>query len=109
MSAAITCAQAGRLGGIRRAERLSKRKVREIGRRGALGATKGRRGVSKPDMKVVKKKKQMTARQLANLRPAKRGEVRNPLGINRGRTYSDRYEEVALSPLPEKIRQKINE
>jgi hypothetical protein len=60
-------------------------------------------------MRLVKKKKQMTARQLANLRPAKSGEVRNPRGINRGRTYSDRYEEVATSPLPEKIRLKINQ
>jgi hypothetical protein len=60
-------------------------------------------------MKMVKRKRQMTARQLANLRPAKSGEVRNPLGINRGRTYSDRYEEVAISPLPEKIRLKINQ
>jgi hypothetical protein len=47
-------------------------------------------------MKVVKKKKQMTARQLANLRPAKRGEVRNPRGINGGRTYS------ALNPSSER-------
>jgi hypothetical protein len=52
----------------------------------------------------------VTAISLANLRPpAKPGEVRNPLGINRGRTYSDRYEELALGPLPEKIRLKINE
>jgi hypothetical protein len=32
----ITCAEAGRLGGIRRAQRLSKRRIQDIGRRGAL-------------------------------------------------------------------------
>jgi hypothetical protein len=36
MSAGITCAEAGRLGGIRRTERLSKRQIQQIGRRGAL-------------------------------------------------------------------------
>ena len=54
-------------------------------------------------------KRKVNPKSLKNLRPPwKKGDVPNPLGINRGRTYSDRYEEVATSPLPEKIRLKIN-
>jgi hypothetical protein len=45
---------------------------------------------------------------LAALRPAKPGEVRNPLGINRRRPYSDANAETSLEPLPEPIRLKYN-
>jgi hypothetical protein len=59
-------------------------------------------------MSASKKKPKVSAKSLANLKPVKPGEVRNPLGINRGRTYSGFYEEVAKKPLPEKIRLKLN-
>jgi hypothetical protein len=47
---------------------------------------------------------------LAALGPTKikAGEVRNPLGINRKRPYSDRHNERAEDPIPEMIRLKLN-
>ena len=46
---------------------------------------------------------------LANLRPAKPGEVRNPLGINRKRPWTDRYYERSEGPLPEVLRLQFNQ
>jgi hypothetical protein len=44
----------------------------------------------------------------ANLKPAHKGEVRNPTGINRKRPYTDRHYEKAESLYPEKLRLKAN-
>jgi hypothetical protein len=48
---------------------------------------------------------------LANLKPAmiQPGEVRNPLGINRKRPWTDRYYERSEGPLPEILRRQFNE
>lgn len=46
---------------------------------------------------------------LANLKPAKPGEVRNALGINRKKPITDRYYERAEDALPDKIRRQFNE
>ena len=43
-----------------------------------------------------------------NLKPIKRGEVRNPLGINRKRPITAEYTIIATNPVPEPIRKKIN-
>ena len=48
------------------------------------------------------------AQSLANLKPAKPGEVRNPLGINRKRPWTETYSAMSESTLPEKIRLKFN-
>ena len=48
-------------------------------------------------------------KSLANLKPIKPGEVRNPLGINRKRPWSDRYSQRSEDPIPEKIRRKFNQ
>ncbi len=45
---------------------------------------------------------------LANLKPPQFGEVRNPLGINRKRPYSDRHAQQAESPVPDSLRRKVN-
>ena len=46
---------------------------------------------------------------LANLRPPwKPGEIPNPTGISRKRPITDHYYERAESPVPEKLREKIN-
>jgi len=37
------------------------------------------------------------------------GEVRNPLGINRKRPWTDRYYERSEAPLPEILRRQFNE
>src|ERR1700726_2342103 len=47
-------------------------------------------------------------KSLANLKPIKPGEVRNPLGINRKRPWSDRYSQRSEDPIPEKIRRQFN-
>ena len=47
-------------------------------------------------------------KSLANLRPAKKGEVRNPQGINRKRPFSDRYFAIAEEVMPEKLRKAFN-
>jgi uncharacterized membrane protein len=39
----------------------------------------------------------------------KKGEVRNPLGINRKTPMTDYYKQRALSKLPEKIRKQMNQ
>jgi hypothetical protein len=47
---------------------------------------------------------------LANLKPPiKPGEVRNPLGINRGRIISDNHEQLAGEVIPESLRLKVNQ
>lgn len=47
-------------------------------------------------------------KSLANLKPAKPGEVRNPQGINRKRPFSDLYLIDANAVVPEKWRRKLN-
>jgi hypothetical protein len=47
-------------------------------------------------------------KSLANLKPAKRGEARNPLGVNRNRPSSDRYFAIAEEVMPEKLRKAFN-
>jgi|SRR5215472_11227533 len=44
----------------------------------------------------------------ANLKPARRGEVRNPNGINRRRPITDRYAELSDEPLPLNLIQRFN-
>ena len=51
----------------------------------------------------------VTPKQRANLIPAKKGEVRNPLGINRKRPITDEYFGTSQDALPEALRKKINE
>jgi hypothetical protein len=48
----------------------------------------------------------VSEKSLANLKPAKPGEVRNPVGVNRKRPCTDRYYK---NPLPNLIRVKFNE
>jgi hypothetical protein len=48
----------------------------------------------------------VSEKSLANLNPAKPGEVRNPVGVNRKRPWTDRYYK---NPLPNLIRVKFNE
>lgn len=48
-------------------------------------------------------------KSLANLKPAKPGEVRNPKGINRKRPITDRYFERSELPMPEILRQQFNQ
>lgn len=57
---------------------------------------------------ILAKKMAVNPNSLKNLKPIKKGEVRNRLGINRKRPLSDGYSQRALSPLPEKLRKKIN-
>ena len=47
-------------------------------------------------------------KSLANLKPAKPGEVRNPTGVNRKRPFSDRYHAIAEEVMPEKLRRAFN-
>lgn len=48
-------------------------------------------------------------KSLANLRPpAQPGEVRNPLGINRKRPWTERYAARSEAPIPEKLRLEFN-
>jgi hypothetical protein len=47
-------------------------------------------------------------KSLANLKPAKKGEVRNPLGINSKRPFSDFYFFHAEEVVPEFWRKRIN-
>ena len=46
-------------------------------------------------------------RSLANLKPAKKGEVRNPRGIN-NRPFSDLYYDVSQEIMPDRWRCKLN-
>jgi hypothetical protein len=52
--------------------------------------------------------RKINEKSLANLTPIKPGEVRNPLGINRKRPWSDRYSQRSEDPIPEKIRRQFN-
>jgi hypothetical protein len=52
--------------------------------------------------------RKVNPKSLANLKPIKKGEVRNPQGINRKRPITDRYYERSESPLPESIRKRVN-
>ncbi len=52
-------------------------------------------------------KHQMHPNSLANLKPVKPGEVRNPLGIGR-KTYSLEYHAVSQEPIPEAVRLALN-
>ena len=52
--------------------------------------------------------RKINEKSLANLKPIKPGEVRNPLGINRKRPWSDRYSQRSEDPIPEKIRRQFN-
>jgi hypothetical protein len=45
---------------------------------------------------------------LANLKPAKKGEVRNPVGINSKRPFSDYYFFRAEEVVPEPWRKRLN-
>jgi hypothetical protein len=47
-------------------------------------------------------------KSLANLKPAKPGEVRNRLGVNRKRPFSDRYFAIAEEVMPEKLLKAFN-
>jgi hypothetical protein len=47
-------------------------------------------------------------RSIANLRPIKKGEVRNPTGINRKRPFSEAYLLTALEVVPEFVRRRLN-
>jgi hypothetical protein len=48
-------------------------------------------------------------KSLANLKPPiAPEEVRNPLGVNRKRPWTERYSKFSEQPLPEKIRAKFN-
>ena len=47
-------------------------------------------------------------KSLANLRPAKRGEVRNPEGVNTKRPATDEYWKVSGELVPEKICGRFN-
>jgi hypothetical protein len=49
------------------------------------------------------------AKQLANLKPAKPGEVRNPLGINGQRPYSQAMKKMSDEPMPEVLRAMLND
>jgi len=60
----------------------------------------------------MKRKTKVNARSLANLQPAKPGEIKNPLGINRKNPISDRHahraeELLSASPVGEKLRVKM--
>jgi hypothetical protein len=46
-------------------------------------------------------------RSLANLKPAKKGEVRNPRGVN-NRPFADLYYDVSQEIVPELWRRKLN-
>jgi len=48
-------------------------------------------------------------KSLANLKPAKPGEVRNPLGINRKRPWTDRYYQRSEEKIPEILRIQFNQ
>jgi hypothetical protein len=52
--------------------------------------------------------RKINEKSLANLTPIKPGEVRNPLGINRKRPWSDRYSQRSEDPIPDKIRRQFN-
>ena len=45
---------------------------------------------------------------LANLRPARPGEMRNPEGINRKRPITDHYWEASQEPMPMALIQRFN-
>lgn len=65
-----------------------------------------------PKKKKAKPQHAVKKESLANLKPAKPGEVRNPLGINRKRPYTDRmYQKsetlLALSKWGEKKRKEL--
>ena len=48
-------------------------------------------------------------RSLANLKPPiKPGEVRNPMGVNRKRRWTERYAQRSEDRIPEKLRVKFN-
>jgi hypothetical protein len=58
---------------------------------------------------VTKHRRGQHPKSLANLKPpAQSGEVRNPLGINRKRPWTDRYAQRSEDLLPEKLRVKLN-
>lgn len=63
---------------------------------------KKERGDKNPDSKRGKNPK-----SLANLKPIQPGEVRNPTGINRGRIYSDAYENTGRSSCPIRLRKLL--
>jgi len=48
-------------------------------------------------------------KSLANLRPIRKGEVRNPRGINTKRSFSERYLISADEVIPESARRKLNQ
>src|SRR5271167_3346568 len=47
-------------------------------------------------------------RSLRNLRPAKPGEVRNPLGVNKKRPITDEYWQVSQEAMPEVVVRRFN-
>lgn len=59
-------------------------------------------------MKKGKEKRKQSAAQLANLKPVKLGEIRNPLGINRKRPWTETYSQIGERLYPEVLRHKFN-
>jgi hypothetical protein len=51
---------------------------------------------------------QPPAKSLANLRPVRPGEIRNPKGINGQRPYSMAMRAMSEEPVPEEVREKLN-
>jgi hypothetical protein len=58
---------------------------------------------------ILAKKMAVNLNSLKNLKPVKKGEVRNPHGINCKTPMTGYYTKLAHAKLPENIRKKIND